>query len=296
MPKAPAPIRIVSRLGELAGRYDAVLCDIWGVLHNGKESFAEASDALVAFRQRGGAVVLLTNAPRPNAPIRKQLVKFGISPDAFDDIVTSGDVTAALMAERIDQSVYYIGPERDIGLFDAAAAIAGRNPATAPLDRADYALCTGLVNDEVETPDDYAERLRDMRARDLPFVCANPDIIIHRGHERVYCAGAIAKAYEAIGGKTIYAGKPYAPIYLMALASAEKALGRKLAPERALAIGDGMRTDIAGALGQGLDALFIRAGIHRDDFTGEGALEAELEALFQREQLWPYATALNLAP
>lgn len=295
--RSRSPILTIAGLGEIAHRYDALLCDVWGVIHNGKESFPEAAAALAAFRRQGGVVVLITNAPRPNAPIHKQLGKLGVGVDAYDSIVTSGDVTVAMIAERIDQPVYYIGPERDLGLFEAAEKIAGKPPIRASLDEAAYALCTGLVNDEVETPADYEQRLQAMKARGLPFVCANPDIIIHRGADLVYCAGALARRYEEIGGSTVYAGKPHAPIYGMALAAAERALGRELPLSRALAIGDGMRTDIAGAVGQGLDALFIRAGIHRDDLTADDAegLKAQLHALFEREGLWPYASAQTLA-
>ena len=293
---APSPLLTIAGLGEIAHRYDALLCDVWGVVHNGKESFPEAAAALTAFRRQGGAVVLITNAPRPNAPIHKQLGKLGVGPEAYDSIVTSGDVTSAMIAERIDQPVYYIGPERDLGLFEAAQEITGKAPVRASLEEAAYALCTGLVNDEIETPADYEQRLQSMKARGLPFLCANPDIIIHRGADLVYCAGALARRYEEIGGSTVYAGKPHAPIYGMALAAAERALGRDLPLSRVLAIGDGMRTDIAGAVGQGLDALFIRAGIHRDELTADDAdgLKAQLHALCEREGLWPFASAQTL--
>jgi HAD superfamily hydrolase (TIGR01459 family) len=157
-------------------------------------------------------------------------------------------------------------------------------------------LCTGLFDDDVETPADYEDRLRAMAARGLPFVCANPDIIVHRGSTLIYCAGALARRYEELGGKTIYAGKPHAPIYRAAWAAAEGALGRPLEPARALAVGDGMRTDIAGAAGQGLDALFISSGIHHEEVHGPGARGGGLEALFAREKLWPFATARVLAP
>jgi HAD superfamily hydrolase (TIGR01459 family) len=291
MPSISEPRKVlgISGLGEIADRYDAILCDVWGVVHDGRQSFRPASDALVAFRRRGGAVVLITNAPRPSRPIQEQILHLGVSPDAFDAVVTSGDVTVAMIAERVAQPVCHIGPRRDLSLFEAVEARVGARPELTPADHAAYVLCTGLFHDDVETPEDYEGRLRAIAARGLPFICANPDIVIHRGSTLVYCAGALARRYEELGGKTIYAGKPYPPIYRAALAAAEAALGRPIDPARTLAVGDGMRTDIAGAVGQGLDALFISAGIHRDEAEG-------LEALFAREKLWPYASARSLAP
>jgi HAD superfamily hydrolase (TIGR01459 family) len=300
MSPTPRPRKVLSiaGLGEIADRYDAILCDVWGVLHNGQQSFRPASDALVAFRRRGGAVVLLTNAPRPSRPIREQVLALGVSPDAFDAVVTSGDVTVALIAERAARPVHHIGPPRDLSLFEAAEARIGIKPALASLERADYVLCTGLFDDDVETPEDYEDRLLAMAARGLPFICANPDLVVHRGSTLIYCAGALARRYEELGGKTIYAGKPYAPIYRAAIGVAETALGRPVEPARTLAIGDALRTDVAGALRQGLDALFISAGIHHGEVHGEGGRGAaeNLEVLFAREKVWPFATARVLAP
>ncbi len=297
---APNSVRAVTGLGEIAERYDAVLCDVWGVLHNGREAFRAASDALVAFRRRGGVVALLTNAPRPSAPIRAQVLSLGVSPDAFDAIVTSGDVTVALVGERGTRPLFHVGPPRDLSLIDAVAARTGERPPLVSLEAADYVLCTGLFHDDVETPEDYDGRLKAMAARKLPFLCANPDLVVHRGETLLYCAGALARRYEAMGGEVIYVGKPYAPVYRAALLAAETALGRPLDNSRVLAIGDGMRTDIAGAVGQGLDALFVSAGIHLDDVheqEDDGEAEAHrLQALFAREGLWPYATTRVLRP
>src|SRR3984957_5065954 len=219
----PRKVLGVAGLGEIAGRYDAILCDVWGVVHDGRESFRPASDALVAFRRRGGAVVLITNAPRPSAPIREQILRLGVSPDAFDAVVTSGDVTVAMIAERMTEPVHHIGPHRDLSLFEAVEARTGARPELTTADRAAYVLCTGLFHDDVETPQDYDDRLRAVAARDLPFICANPDLVIHRGSTLIYCAGALASRYEELGGQTIYAGKPYPPIYHTARAAAEAA-------------------------------------------------------------------------
>ncbi len=281
--------RIVSSLRDISDAYDAILCDVWGVVHDGKRAFPAASEALVAYRKRGGAVALITNAPRPSPPVRAQLVKLGVSPDAFDAVVSSGDVTLALIEARGDAPVHHIGPERDLSLFDAAAARTGLSPPRVGPDEAAYVICTGLDHDHVETPDDYRERLARLAARKLPFVCANPDLVIHRGADLVYCAGALAQIYAELGGEVVYAGKPYAPIYAAALEACARALGR--APARALAVGDGFRTDVAGARAQGLDVLFVAGGIHRDEtLAGEAVDPAGLDALFSREGYAPAAT------
>ena len=265
----PPSVRQIEGLGEIAGRYDAILCDIWGVVHNGVAAFAPACEALVAFRRGGAAVVLISNAPRPSAPIHRQLGRLGVPQEAFDSVVTSGDVTAGMIKERIDDPVLHIGPKRDLSLFDAAAEAAGRRPKLVSLAEARYAVCTGLRSDVSETADDYAEELGALAARGLIMICANPDIVIHRGDALVTCAGALALRYEERGGAVVYAGKPHPPIYARALALAEKTLGRPLAKARALAIGDGMRTDIAGAAAAGLDALFVTGGIHRAELHGD---------------------------
>ncbi len=255
-------VRQISGLSEISDRYDVILCDIWGVLHNGLASFAAASEALMSFRRRGGAVVLISNAPRPFPPIKRQVLKLGVSPEAFDAVVTSGDVTIGLMEQQAGDRVLHIGPERDLSLFEAAAA-RGERPRLVAFEDAQYALCTGLRNDETETPDDYEPELRAMAIRGMMMICANPDIVIHRGETLIYCAGSLARRYEEVGGSVIYAGKPYAPIYDRALALAERVGGARVEKRRVLAIGDGMRTDIVGAARAGLDALFVTGGIHR---------------------------------
>ncbi|RBP16413.1 HAD superfamily hydrolase (TIGR01459 family) [Roseiarcus fermentans] len=292
------PVRPIAGLAEISDRYDVVLCDVWGVLHNGVASFPPASRALAAYRRRGGAVVLITNAPRPSAPIRRQLQRLGVGSDAFDDIATSGDVTIALIAERIDDPVFHIGPARDLSLFEAAHEAAGRAPRLLPLEEARYALCTGLRDDVTETLDDYETELRAMAARGMPMICANPDIVIHRGDSLIYCAGALAGRYEALGGEVVYAGKPYPPIYARALALAERAHGRAIDRRRALAVGDGMKTDIAGAARAGLDALLVTRGIHRAALHGDvlerPASAARLERLCQEFGVRPVAAIGSL--
>jgi len=292
-------IRQISGLSEISDRYDAILCDIWGVVHNGVASFPPASEALVSFRRRGGAVVLISNAPRPSPPIRRQVLKLGVPPEAFDAIVTSGDVTIGLMERETGVRVLHIGPERDLSLFDAVAEATGVRPRLVSLEEAEYALCTGLRNDDVETPDDYEPELRALAARGMPMICANPDIVIHRGETLVYCAGALAGRYEELGGSVVYAGKPYAPIYGQALAVAERIRGGPIEKRRVLAIGDGMKTDIAGATQAGLDALFVTGGIHRSlhgETPDSPADVVELQRLYDGNEAWPVAAIPVLRP
>ena len=292
-------VRQIRGLREISDRYDALLCDIWGVLHNGLASFPLASEALTSFRRGGGAVILITNAPRPSPPIERQLAQLGVPREAFDAVVTSGDVTIGLMAEQTGGRVLHIGPGRDLSLFDAAAEATGGRPKLVGLDAAEYALCTGLRHDEIETPDDYEPELRAMAARGLTMLCANPDIVIHRGETLIYCAGALARRYEELGGPVTYAGKPHPPIYGRALALAERARDSAIDKSRVLAIGDGMRTDIAGATRAGLDALFVTGGIHRS-LHGEApeapADPIALQQLYDENAMWPVAAIPELRP
>ena len=284
----------IKGLREISDRYDAILCDIWGVLHNGVTSFAEASNCLASFRNRGGIVVLLTNAPRPSAIIGRQLLKLGVLRDAFDAIVTSGDVSGQLIADRIDDPVLHIGPARDLPLFEAVEKAVARRPTLVQLEDASYAVCTGLRDDSVETLQDYETELSALAVRSMTLLCANPDLVIHRGDALVYCAGALARRYEELGGSVIYAGKPYPPIYRRAMDLAVLARGAPIDTRRVLAIGDAMMTDIAGATDAGFDALFITGGIHRAALHGEGhnssADSGELARLCSQWSLWPTAS------
>ena len=293
-------IRQISGLSEISDRYDAILCDIWGVLHNGVASFALASEALALFRRRGGVVVLITNAPRPSPPVRRQVLRLGVPEEAFDAVVTSGDVTIGLIEERTGDPVLHIGPARDLSLFDAVAEAMGRRPKLVALEDAQYALCTGLRNDETEMPDDYEPELRAIACRDMTMICANPDIVIHRGESLVFCAGALARRYEELGGSVIYAGKPHPRIYDRALALAERARGAPTGKDRVVAIGDGMKTDIVGAARAGLDALFVTQGIHRLCLHDEGpkspADPIELQRLYDEYGVCPIAAISALQP
>jgi HAD superfamily hydrolase (TIGR01459 family) len=264
-------------LAAIHERYDAYLCDVWGVLHNGERAFPAAVEALRNLRRLGKAVTLISNAPRPKAEVAAQLASLGAPPEIYDAIATSGDVCAQAIADRSPQRPAHIGPARDLSLFDAAAAMAGRKIAPAPLEKADFVVCTGLNEDTVETPADYEDILVAARKRRLTMLCANPDLVVYRGDQLVYCAGALAERYAELGGEVEQAGKPYAPIYQLALGLCEQALDRPLDLGRVLAIGDAMHTDIAGAHDMGLDSLLITQGIHREQLHSgpAGAIDAD---------------------
>jgi HAD superfamily hydrolase (TIGR01459 family) len=227
------------------------------------------------------------------------VLKLGVSSQAFDAVVTSGDATIELMERQAGDRVLHIGPARDLSLFDAAEEETGSRPKLVSLENAQYALCTGLRNDETENPEDYESELKAMAGRDMTMICANPDIVIHRGDTLIYCAGALARRYEDLGGSVIYAGKPYAPIYEKALALAARVRGAPIEKHKVLAIGDGMRTDILGATRAGLDALFVTGGIHRslhnEDMTSP-ADAIELERLYVENEAWPVAAIPMLRP
>jgi HAD superfamily hydrolase (TIGR01459 family) len=273
----------------LAPDYDVVLCDVWGVVHNGVLAFAAACDALMRFRRQGGTVVLITNAPRPGEVVMALLDRLAVPREAYDSIVSSGDVTRAIIAARGQERAFHIGPERDIPIFD------GLDARLAPVEEADYVVCSGLFDDTTETPQDYHPLIAAMRQRDLPMVCANPDVVVERGEELVYCAGAIADLYAAGGGRVIYAGKPFRPIYDQALAAAQAARGRAPSTERVLTIGDSVRTDLKGAAAFGLDCLFVTGGIHAEELGGRYQPDqGALSEIFAAAGLVPRAVTQRL--
>ena len=259
---ASRTVVLLDGLRAVADRYDVVLCDVWGVVHNGIAAYESASDALIRFRAKGGRVVLVSNAPRPGSAVETQLDRFGVPRQAYDAIVTSGDLTRASVEERIDQVLHHLGPPRDLPIFDGLPVRFGS------IEEADYVVCSGFdAEDEGhESVDEYRPRLEAMRRRDLWMLCANPDLVVERGDTLIPCAGAIAQAYEAIGGDVYYAGKPHRPVYEQALAAAAKCAGREtVAVDRVLAVGDAIRTDIAGAAGFGIDSVLVARGIHAED-------------------------------
>jgi HAD superfamily hydrolase (TIGR01459 family) len=251
------PIHFAAGLEEIASRYDVIFCDVWGVIHNGIEASTPACEALMRFREVGGCAILITNAPRPNGAVVDQLDRLAVPRSAYDAVITSGDLTRAIIAERRDQTLLHIGPERDKPIF------AGLELRFAGVEDADYVVCSGLYDDTRETAADYRPMLERLRQRNLWMLCANPDLVVERGREMIPCAGAIAHAYEELGGEVFYAGKPYRPVYEAALATAAKLMDRaRIDPARVLAVGDAIRTDIAGAAKFGIPSLLVARGIH----------------------------------
>lgn len=280
---------LISKFSTIASDYDVVLSDVWGVIHNGIASHPHACDALMRMRARGGVVVLITNAPRPSEVVARQLERLHVPSETYDAIVSSGDVTRSVIKERRGQSLYHLGPERDRSIFS------GLDVKFAPPETADYVVCSGLEDDESETPDDYRPLLKSMLARKLFMVCGNPDVVVERGSTLVYCAGAIADLYATMGGEVLYAGKPYRPIYETAVAKAESAAGRKIAPERMIAVGDSVRTDLKGARTMGLDFLFVTSGIHAEELgSREDPDHAALTATFTAAGGMPKAVMREL--
>ena len=258
----PAPPTIEG-LSAVAANYDAILCDVWGVVHNGVRAWAPAIDALQRFRAGGGRVALITNAPRPAGPVVAQLAGLGVPTEgeaaAFDAIVTSGDVTRRLVAQHSDEPILHIGTDAELSLY------AGLDVTLDDEVDARAVVVTGLRHDEREHPDDYREELTRLVRRGLPMICANPDIVVERGHRLAWCAGALARIYREIGGETLIAGKPHAPIY-EAATDALAALGPRPDPARTLAVGDGMPTDVRGAQDNGFPLLYVSAGIHSAEY------------------------------
>ena len=266
----PLPI-LLSGLRQVAGDYDALICDVWGVVHDGERPHWPAVEALRRFRADYGRVVLLSNAPRPSAAIEQQLAVIGVPAECYDAVVTSGGAAREDIAQRAANgplAMMHLGPERDVSLFE------GLNVELVGSEEASVVLLTGLYDDDTETPEHYREILADLKNRGLAMVCANPDVIVPRGGRLVHCAGGLARAYEAIGGEVIYYGKPHLPIYKVALEAAGS-------PKRPLVIGDGLETDIRGANRSGMDALFVAHGVHAQEW---GVLTGEnLAALFAKK-------------
>jgi len=273
--------RLIDGLACLAGDYDVLLCDVWGVIHNGRESFPGACAALTRWCAERGPVLLISNSPRPGREVAAQLDALSVPRRAWTEIVTSGDATRSLLRDRAPGPAWRIGPERDEPLYEGLGLM------FSDLAEARFIACTGPNDDEVETPEDYRAVLTEAARRDLEMVCANPDRVVQRGDRLIYCGGALADLYKQLGGPVAMAGKPFAPIYDLALSRAAAVQGR--APDRAsvLAIGDGLATDIAGAQMQDLDRLFIAAGIHAEETRGpDGRLSTQaVENLLGRAEL-----------
>ena len=267
---------IIASLAQLGTSYDAVFCDLWGCLHDGKKPFPAAVAALQGFRALGGKVLLLTNAPRPKSSIVKQLDGIGVPRDAWDEVVSSGDASQyAMLTGAVGRRVHFIGAPKDEAFFtdfaDDLAELAKSQPkiTRVPIFEAEGVICTGLKDDLTETPSDYRAALLQCKINDLPMLCANPDIIVDLGHQRIYCAGALAEAYEKMGGKVLYFGKPHPPIYDLARRRLDQLTGGK--DSRILAVGDGITTDIQGGMSEDIDTLFVTGGIAATEFGPDSA-------------------------
>ena len=267
---------ILDRAGSLLSNYDVLFCDVWGVVHDGHVAFKEATAALTQFRDQGGTVVLVSNAPVPQARVAAMLDSRKVSRRAWDAIVSSGDIALTHIKEQGYARLFGIGPlDRDAAFFEAATA------KFVTLDAAQAIVCTGLNDDLNETAENYRGLLEQALERQLPFVCANPDLVVDVGGRHYWCAGAIADLYAHMGGEVYWAGKPHISAYGTALATAQTLRGVSVDRKRIAAIGDAIRTDLAAAQNFGVDAIFVASGIHRDQAMENGQLsQHKLERLF----------------
>ena len=279
----------INTIEDVAEGYDVILSDVWGVIHNGEWSFPAAAAALTRMRKAGKTVIYITNSPRPRDGVITQMGALGVPDDAWDEVVTSGDVTRTLISEA-PRKVFHIGGERDLPIYD------GTHAELVEEQEAQVVVCTGLFDDEVEKPEDYAPLLQRLRARNLPFICANPDIVVERGERLIWCAGALARDYGLLGGRTLVAGKPHAPIYELAMREAAGLRGDPVDTSKVLAIGDGLLTDVKGAINNGFDLLYISAGIHAREYGAHGKPDAvKLAAWLEGHGVKPVATMPYLA-
>ncbi|MDO9429393.1 MAG: TIGR01459 family HAD-type hydrolase [Methylobacterium sp.] len=285
------PVPTIPGLSAIADRFDVILCDVWGVLHDGVRAHTGAGEALIRFRDLPGGtrprrVVLVSNAPRPWGGVQTILDGYGVPREAYDAILTSGDLTRSLLAGTPGARIHHLGPERDAPIFD------GLDVRRVAAGEADAVVCTGLFDDTRETAEDYRPALEEWRARDVPMICANPDLVVERAGLLIPCAGLIAEAYAALGGRVTYAGKPYRPVYAAALDMAG-ALDGLAAPDpaRVLAVGDALRTDIAGASAFGLPNLLVARGIHAEELgvSTEGATLGDVAEWLGRQSVRPDA-------
>jgi HAD superfamily hydrolase (TIGR01459 family) len=282
--------RIIERLEQVGNGYAALYCDLWGCLHDGVAAFPEAVAALERFKAAGGAVLLLTNSPRPRRDVMRQLALLGVPRGCYDDVVSSGDAAqAAMAAGLVGRRVHHIGPERDLVFFEDETGVP-IDVERVGLEEAEGIVCTGLFDDRRETPEDYRATILYGVNKGLKLLCANPDIVVDVGDQRIYCAGAIAAAYTEAGGTSLYFGKPHAPIYELARRRLEAARGAEVPARAILCAGDGIFTDIQGAMGEDLDSLFVTGGLAAEE-TGTGADRGP-----DPDRLRAYLAAAKLSP
>lgn len=283
--KETAMTQIIATLAQVSARYDAAFVDLWGCVHNGVRAHPEAVAALQAFRGAGKPVVLVTNAPRPHTEVAAHLEHLGVPKDAYDAIATSGDsARAAMFRGMVGEKLWFIGQDMDQGFFDPMQIIA--NPVSitrVPLDEAEGIVCAGPEDPHAD-PSTYRPQFLLAKQKGLKLLCANPDIVVDRGDRREWCAGALAALYTEMGGESLYFGKPHPPIYDLARRRLA-ALGHDIPDAGILAIGDGLGTDILGAMGEGLDSLFIAGGLARDDVMDGAKIDPDrLAAALQQAQ------------
>ena len=294
MTSLPHPIPTLMGLGEIAKDHDLILCDVWGVLHDGTKGHVGAGEALIRFRRLEGPsprrVILVSNAPRPADGVQRILDRFGVPREAYDSILTSGDLTRDLIAARPGARIRHLGPERDLGVFR------GLDLTIVPEAEADLIVCTGLFDDRAETADDYRDELARLAAKRLTMICANPDLVVESGDRLIPCAGLIAAAYAEIGGAVIYAGKPHRPVYESAMARGGLLNDAPADITRVLAIGDAIRTDIAGARAFGIASLLVARGIHAEELgvTAEHHRLGDLAEWLARQTVHPDAVIERL--
>lgn len=282
-------IPMLHSIEEIARNYDAWLVDLWGVMHNGESAIESAIAACERYRAEGGIVVLLSNAPRPWPSVRDQIAQYGVPSDIDDGIVTSGDVTRAMIAANSGRSFFHLGPERDLPVFN------GLDVNLVQPEDADIVVLTGFYDDTKETAEDYRSMLANLISEGLPMICANPDIKVERGEDVIYAAGAIAALFEEMGGQVAYAGKPYRPIYDLAMSKINELAGREISTDRILAIGDGINTDIKGAIEAQIDPLFIPSGVHVDGHHPDAQMSGrDIAAMFKDKDFRPIAAIMQL--
>ncbi|MEL6225899.1 MAG: TIGR01459 family HAD-type hydrolase [Pseudomonadota bacterium] len=283
-------IPILSSARDLLAAYDAIFCDVWGVVHNGRTAYVEACNLLRDFRASGGTVILVSNAPRRAATVASVLDEKSVPRSSWDAIMSSGEISVRHINEKAYKRVFHLGPDRDLDLFETI------NAQRTPLAEAEAIVATGLLNDAHETGEDYRERLAPSAEQGIPLVCANPDLIVDVGGVLLPCAGAIATVYEDLGGPVFWAGKPHAEAYCAAQKLAQELRGAPVIKDRIIAIGDAERTDIAGAFHYGIASVFIGQGIHRADVmpSGDDLDGPALEKLFSGHSHRPIAALPTL--
>ncbi|AJE48353.1 TIGR01459 family HAD-type hydrolase [Celeribacter indicus] len=280
--------RLIQSLSEISADYDALFVDLWGCMHNGVTAFPEAVAAMQTYRATGGKVVLVTNSPRPWRSVARQIAEFGVPEDAYDAIATSGDsARMAMFLGAVGERIWHIGQVFEEEFFQPMSLLEDPVAVTlVPLEEAEGIVVSG-PEDPLADPEVYRPQFLYAREKGLKLLCANPDIVVDRGEVREWCAGALAALYTDMGGESLYFGKPHPPIY--DLARRRLARVSPVEDSRILCIGDGIGTDILGAIGEGFDTLFITGGLAAKEFGTDPATP-------DRARLREWLAEQNLSP